>query len=94
VLNNSLLRLVDVLVLGNTAAARGRHTLAQGGGIWNGPLLSGPPVRLELRDVRVRDNAVSSSNGPREGGGIYTTVPIAVRGLVLAHNRPDDCSGC
>ena len=94
VLNNSLLKLVDVVIRQNTASARGRNASAQGGGIWNGPLLSGPPVRLELQNVRVLDNRVNAPHGDRSGGGIYTTEPIRAHGLTLSGNRPNQCFGC
>jgi hypothetical protein len=94
VMNNSLLRLVDVVIRQNTARALGRNASAQGGGIWNGPFLSGPPVRLELRHVSILDNRVAAAHGSRSGGGIYTTEPIRTHGLTLSGNRPNQCYGC
>ncbi len=94
IINNSLLRLVDVEVSHNSAQALGKRASAQGGGIWNGVLLSGPPVRLYLRHVKVTHNSVDARHGTRSGGGIYTTEPIQVRGLLLRSNKPDQCAGC
>jgi hypothetical protein len=94
VLNNSLLKLVDVVVSHNLASALGPDATAQGGGIWNGVLLSGPPVRLALRNVKVVHNDVKAAHGSRSGGGIYTTEPIQVRELTLSGNRPNQCFGC
>jgi Right handed beta helix region len=93
-MNNSLLRLVDVEISHNLARALGPDATAQGGGIWNGVFLSGPPVRLDLRHVKVVHNDVEAPHGSRSGGGIYTTEPIQVRGLTLSGNRPNQCAGC
>lgn len=93
-MNNSLLKLVDVVISHNLARAVGPDATAQGGGIWNGVMLSGPPVRLELRNVKVVRNDVEAPHGARSGGGIYATEPIQAHGLTLSGNRPNQCFGC
>jgi hypothetical protein len=102
VLNNSLLRLVDSVVRGNTGTVDGGSSsspggppTAQGGGIWNGPLLSGPPVTLVLDHTSVTGNSVTGPTGATlEGGGIYTTLAIARTHSPVTHNHPDNCHGC
>ena len=95
VFSNSLLALDGVLVQRNTGTARAPSATAQGGGIWNGPFLSGPPVQLTLTSTRVVDNAlVTSPNGIRQGAGLYTTEPITPLPSVIIRNVPDQCFGC
>jgi hypothetical protein len=103
VINNSLLHLVDSTVHGNTgrvkdatpAAQSTTPPTAQGGGIWNGPLLSGPPVTLQLDNTTVTDNTVTGPTGATlQGGGIYTTGAIASTNSHLTNNHPDNCDGC
>ena len=95
VLNNSLLELRGVVVRGNSGHARGPEATAQGGGIWNGVLLSGPPVELTLRRTRVIENSLSTSaGGTIQGSGLYTTEPVTLQDSVIARNRPDQCFGC
>jgi Right handed beta helix region len=95
VLNNSLLELRDVVVRGNSGHARGPEATAQGGGIWNGVLLSGPPVELTLRRTRVVENSLSTSaGGTVQGAGLSTTEPVTLQDSVIARNRPDQCFGC
>jgi hypothetical protein len=95
VLNNSLLELRDVVVRGNSGRARGPEATAQGGGIWNGVLFSGPPVELTLRRTRVVENSLTTSaGGTVQGAGLYTTEPVTLQDSVIARNRPDQCSGC
>ena len=95
VFSNSLLALDGVLVQRNTGTARAPSATAQGGGIWNGPFLSGPPVQLTLTSTRVVDNAlVTSPNGIRQGAGLYTTEPITPLRSVIIRNVPDQCFGC
>lgn len=92
VFNNSLLDLTDTAIYGNTGSATGSGATAQGGGIWNGPFLSGPPVALELHRVHVTRNQVHARSA--DGGGIYTTVPIDFYHSTVRDNQPDNCSGC
>jgi hypothetical protein len=95
VFGNSLLALDGVLVQRNTGTARAPTATAQGGGIRNGPFLSGPPVQLTLTNTRVVDNAlVTSPNGTRQGAGLYTTEPITPLRSVIIRNVPDQCLGC
>jgi hypothetical protein len=95
VFNNSLLTLDGVAVVGNVGRANGQGGLAQGGGIWNGVDLSGPPVQLTLSHSAVVHNALAA--GPaieRQGGGLYTTSPVTLDHSVVALNQPDQCVGC
>jgi hypothetical protein len=102
VLNNSLLRLVDSVVRDNTGAVHGGSSAspagpptAQGGGIWNGPLLSGPPVTLQLDHTSVTGNSLTGPSGATlQGGGIYTTVAITRTQSPVTGNQPDNCHGC
>jgi hypothetical protein len=95
ILNNSLLDLVGVRVRHNTGTATGPTSSAQGGGIWNGVLLSGPPVTLAIHHSRITKNMLTvGTDGSAQGGGLYTTVPVHLDHVVIAHNRPDNCHGC
>jgi hypothetical protein len=95
ILNNSLLDLQDVQVQGNSGIAHAPKATAQGGGIWNGVLFSGPPVVLTLTNTQVTRNALEvSAGGTAQGGGIFTTEPVAMRDSRLANNVPDQCFGC
>lgn len=95
ILNNSLLKLTRVTVRGNTGDAHAPSAVAQGGGIWNGVLLSGPPVRLTLNHTTVTGNALKvSAGGSARGGGLYTTVTVTRHHSLIRGNRPDNCSGC
>jgi hypothetical protein len=93
VFNNTLLTLDHVEVSGNTARADGPSGVAQGGGIWNGDLLAGPPV-LTLENSSVVDNALEASHGILRQGGLFTTFPVARTNTLIAGNRPDQCVGC
>ena len=82
-------------IRGNTVEARGRHGVAQGGGIFDGTLFTnGGP--LTLVDSAVLHNVATGS--PRielRGGGIY----IPTRRLTLIRssvgdNIPDQVCGC
>ena len=95
VLNNSLLDLSGVRISGNHGRATGPAGLAQGGGIWNGVLLSGPPVTLTLAHTAVTRNSVTGSKRIKvHGGGLFTTSPVTLRQSVIARNRPGQCFGC
>jgi hypothetical protein len=94
VFNNTLLTLDHVVVSGNTARADGPDGAAQGGGIWNGDLLAGPPA-LTLENSSVFGNVLQASAGiPRQGGGLFSTFPVARVNTLIAGNRPDQCVGC
>lgn len=93
VLNNALMDLRDVTVHGNTLVARApRGTQAQGGGIWNGPLLFDQTVELTLSGSTVTGNALSA--GAAQGGGIYNAAALTLGTTVVRGNRPDQCVGC
>lgn len=95
IVNDSLLVLEDVEVSGNRGRAVGVISTSQGGGIWNGSAISGPPVRLTLRHAGVAKNRVTvASGGEASGGGIYSESPLALFGSRLEANAPEDCSGC
>ena len=94
VFNNTRLALDHVEVSRNTAGVSGPAGTAQGGGIWNGNLVTGPPA-LTLNNSRVVSNALRAGPGiPRQGGGMYTTFPIALMNTPIAGNQPDQCVGC
>jgi hypothetical protein len=95
VFNNSLLTMNRVAVNGNVGRADGQGGVAQGGGIWNGVDISGPPVALTLMHSSVVGNALAASPGiERQGGGLYTSSPVTLDHTVIALNRPDQCVGC
>ena len=95
IFNNSLLALQNVRISGNVGRATGPTGDAQGGGIWNGVLLSGPPVELTLDDTLVTHNVLTGSVGVSvQGGGVFTTSPITLRQSPIVLNTPDQCVGC
>jgi hypothetical protein len=95
VFNNSLLELDGVTIDHNTGVAHGQSGFAQGGGIWNGVDISGPPVELTLNNTSVTHNALFASAGVQsQGGGLYTTNPVTLRWSQIASNSPDQCTGC
>ena len=95
ILNNSLLELRHVLVTRNSGAAYGPSGHAQGGGIWNGVELSGPPVELTLTDSAINHNSLTGSAAiALEGGGIFTTEPITRTRTSVTDNAPNQCTGC
>jgi hypothetical protein len=95
VFNNSLLDLRRVAVTRNAVSAFGPTGHAQGGGIWNGAELSGPPVELTLTDVAITRNVLAGAPAiDVAGGGIFTSEPITRTRTVVADNRPDQCAGC
>ncbi len=95
VLNNSLLKLDRVAVRDNVGHVRGTDATAQGGGIWNGVLYSGPPVKLTLRKSRITGNSLSGSVGADlRGGGLFTTTPVRLLKTRIVANSPDQCFGC
>jgi hypothetical protein len=95
VLNNSLLLMRNVKVSDNFAQAQGPTGAAQGGGIWNGVEVSGPPVQLTLQDSSVVRNVLAASpHITPQGGGLFTTTPVTLTNTQIARNRPDQCVGC
>jgi hypothetical protein len=98
VLNNSLLTMTDTLIARNRGKAVSSDASAQGGGIWNGAFLSGPPVQLTAHRSLVTGNSVAAPGGTAAGGGIFH-VPGDGVGLTLDRtpvlgNAPDQCAGC
>ncbi|MGH3346114.1 MAG: hypothetical protein ACRDO4_03955 [Nocardioides sp.] len=72
--NNTLLRVYDSQIRDNQGTASAPHASTQGGGVWNGVFLSGPPVELTLVRSTVTGNALTvTSSGERQGGGIYNS---------------------
>ena len=95
IFNNSLLSLNNVVVSGNLGSADAPRAQAQGAGIWNGPFLSGPPVKLDLHDTTVTANRLTvSAGGTSRGAGLYTTVPVTLDRSAVSANAPDQCFGC
>jgi len=94
ILNESLLKLDGVVVSGNDGTAIGPSGTAQGGGIWNSTDFSGP-VQLTLDNTTVTNNSLTGSPGVTlQGGGLFTTLPVTLRGSVISGNTPDQCFGC
>ena len=95
VFNNSLLDLEGVQISANRGFASGPTGEAQGGGIWNGVDLSGPPVELTVAHSSVTRNVVAGSAGiAASGGGLFTNTPVTLLATRIALNRPDQCVGC
>src|SRR5581483_8103838 len=95
IINNALLSLQYDAVARNVAKATGPSGAAQGGGIWNGVELSGPPVQLTLDHTTVTGNrADGTGKVDRKGGGVYTTTPVTLQASQIAGNAPDQCVGC
>ena len=95
VFTNSLLTLDHVLVSANVAKAQGPAGEAQGGGIWNGIELSGPPVELTLDHTTITHNGATGGAGVTvQGGGLYTNQPVTQSHSAIALNAPDQCFGC
>ena len=79
------------LITGNSGAAYGPTTVAQGGGIIN---LAGESAPLNLNHSVITANQLTSIGaGTPQGGGLYTTVPVVLARTVIAGNRPDQCFG-
>jgi hypothetical protein len=93
--NNSLLELRNVQVSNNVANAMAPFGTAEGGGIWNGIELTGPPVTLTLENTSVIHNSVTGSSGITvQGGGLFTSEPVTLTNSRIARNTPDQCFGC
>lgn len=94
VFNNSLLDLRRTVVSHNSGRASAPGGAAQGGGIWNGVFLSGPPVELSLTDSLITGNALLGGSGiERQGGGLYTTEPVTRTRTPIFGNTPDQVFG-
>jgi hypothetical protein len=94
VFNNTLLTMDHVVVSHNTGRASGPDGIAQGGGIWNGDLITGPPALTLLNSIVVGNTLETSPGIPRQGGGVFTTFPVVRVNTLIAGNRPDQCTGC
>lgn len=93
--NNSLLDLRRVQVSDNSGTATGLSGVAQGGGIWNGIELSGPPVALTLANSSVTRNSLTGSAAiTLSSGGLFTTQPVTLIHSLIGRNRPEQCAGC
>ncbi|MEO7061129.1 MAG: hypothetical protein ABI083_15510 [Lapillicoccus sp.] len=79
------------LIGGNSGAAHGATTLAQGGGVAN---LAASSAALTLDHSALVGNALTSTGaGTPQGGGLYTAVPVTLINSVIDGNRPDQCFG-
>jgi hypothetical protein len=95
ILNGGLLKLDRVVVSRNDGTAIGPSGTAQGGGIWNSTDISGPPVQLTVDNTTVTNNSLTGSPGVTlQGGGLFTTLPVALHDSVISGNTPDQCFGC
>jgi hypothetical protein len=95
VFNNTLLAMSYDTVTGNVARATGPTGTAQGGGIWNGVDLTGPPVELTLDHTSVSGNSVLGVGKiDLKGGGLFTNQPVVMNHASIAGNTPDQCFGC
>lgn len=93
VLNNGLLTLRDSLVQRNRGLAESADATAQGGGLWSGALVVGPPVSLTLRCSVVTGNSLVAHSGTAQGGGVYSAggdgVALALDRAAVRGNAPD-----
>jgi hypothetical protein len=96
--NQGPLELRNTRIADNSGAATGPAGAAQGGGIWNGALIpfpEGPPVELTLTNSTVTGNLLSGSPGLTiQGGGLFTSFPVALVNSRITNNVPDECFGC
>jgi hypothetical protein len=94
--NIGVVKLRNTSVSDNSGTASGPSGDARGGGIWNGSVPDGPPsVRLALVGSAVTHNTLTASPGiTLQGGGLFTLFPVTVTDSLIAHNMPDQCSGC
>ena len=91
------LTLRSTQVSGNTVDASGASGSAQGGGIFDALVPSGPPGGpLTLLNSSVTGNALSGGAGiTLQGGGLYVQrQPLTLTRSVIAGNSPDQCFGC
>jgi hypothetical protein len=95
VLNNSLLLMRNVQISDNEGQSDAPTGSAQGGGIWNGVDLSGPPVQLMLQNSNVTLNTLTGTPAiALQGGGLFTTSPVTLTNTTIERNQPDQCVGC
>lgn len=83
---------------GNDGFARGRTTIGQGGGIFDGPVHADGPFGgpLTLVDSRVTHNVLRGDQVQTlQGGGVFSEgQPLTLMDTLTAHNKPDQCFGC
>jgi len=93
--NDGVLDLRNTRISDNTGTTTGPSGGAQGGGIWNGALPFGPPsAELTVRDSKISHNKLSGSVGlTLQGGGLFTTFPVALTNSTISGNIPDNCFG-
>jgi hypothetical protein len=92
IVNGGVLALKGVEVVANSATAFGSAGVAEGAGIWNGPLIESGPGRLTLTAATITENAAAAKTA--QGGGIFTKTPLSLAGSRVTGNGPEDCSGC
>lgn len=94
--DDAALMLRDTTVSENTGDANGPTGTARGGGILDAAVPDGPTGGpLYLTNSRVTRNTLSGGASiTRQGGGVFTTEPVTLTNSVIAHNSPDQCSGC
>jgi hypothetical protein len=84
-------------VSGNTVDANAASGSVQGGGIFDGPIVNGPPGGpLTLLSSAITGNGLSGGPGVSlQGGGLYLDgETLTLRHSEIAHNVPNDCFGC
>lgn len=95
IVNDSLLVLEKVDISQNHLRAVAPRGAAQGGGIWSGPDISGPPDRLTLRGATVAGNTATGGAGAEVlGGGLFSRSKLKLVSSTIEGNAPDDCDGC
>jgi hypothetical protein len=95
IFNGSLLELRDVQVDHNRGVVTAPAGDAQGGGVWSSDKAFGPPVQLTIDRSALIGNVLRGTRAITvQGGGLFTTLPVAIRNTVIARNEPDQCSGC
>jgi hypothetical protein len=95
IFNGSLLELRRVQVDNNRGVVNAPAGLAQGGGVWNSDAVFGPPAHLTIDLSALTGNVLRAGRGITvQGGGLFTTLPVAITHTVIARNEPDQCSGC
>lgn len=93
VLNNSVLTMTDTAVTKNRGKAVSPGGVAQGGGVWTGALISGPPVSFTAHRALITGNAVTAPGGTATGGGVYNGggdgVTFSLDHTAVLGNAPD-----
>lgn len=97
IFNDGLMELIGDRITDNHAKATGPAGAAQGAGIWNGSEYVNPPVTLNVKDsIDIKNNLTGTSGITLEGGGLFTMDPatLTLAHTRIAHNVPNQCSGC